>query len=156
MIEFNSSINLSKEKLDLMPHQDPFLFIDEAKVVLDKVFASYQITGNEDFLRGHFKHNPVFPASIMIEALGQLGVYFLLANDDKSILQGEVDPNTIYFTSCDGIRCFRVCRPGDVIKMSIKVTKIRRPLAIFEGSIFVEGKKTAKAESITLLFDYKK
>ena len=99
--------------LEVMPHQAPFLFIDSAKII-DGVFtASYKIRGSEDFLQGHFKNNPVFPASIMIEALGQVGVLYLLKSGADE-LKREVRPDSIYFTSCDGVRCHRVCKPGDV------------------------------------------
>ena len=139
--------------LEVMPHQAPFLFIDSAKIV-DGVFtASYKIRGTEDFLQGHFKNNPVFPASIMIEALGQVGVLYLLKSRAEE-LKREVRSDSIYFTSCDGVRCHRVCKPGDELTMTISPKRIRRPLASFEGTITVGSEKTAYAESITLLFDY--
>jgi hypothetical protein len=43
------------------------------------------------FLEGHFKENPVFPASIMIEALGQLCVFYLLKGDHP-FLNGKSGP----------------------------------------------------------------
>lgn len=140
-----------------MPHRSPFLFIDRYKIEQNQVFAKYLVTGKENFLPGHFKDNPVFPASIMIEALGQLGVLFLVGSvENHEYFSNEVDASTIYFTSCDGVRCHRVVKPGDELEMFLKVKKVRRPLAIFEGKIQVAGEKTARAESISLLFDYKK
>ncbi|MGB0371200.1 MAG: phosphopantetheine-binding protein [Opitutales bacterium] len=139
--------------LEIMPHQTPFLFIDSAKIVDGEFTATYKIRGTEDFLQGHFKNNPVFPASIMIEALGQVGVLFLLKSESE-MLHREVRPDSIYFTSCDGVRCHRVCKPGDELTMTITPKRVRRPLATFEGSITVGSEKTAYAESITLLFDY--
>ena len=136
-----------------MPHQAPFLFIDSSKIVEGELSATYKIRGSEDFLQGHFKHNPVFPASIMIEALGQVGVLYLLKSGAETLVR-EVRPDSIYFTSCDGVRCHRVCKPGDVLTMTITPKRVRRPLATFEGSITVEGEKPAYAESIPLLFDY--
>ena len=67
-----------EEIASLMPHKEPFMFLESASIVGDKATARYKITGNEYFLEGHFKENPVFPASIMIEALGQLCVFFLI------------------------------------------------------------------------------
>src|SRR5882762_10519455 len=62
----------------VMPIQPPFLFLNEASVSSSGANAKYKITGQEFFLQGHFKDNPVMPASIMLEALGQLAVLYLL------------------------------------------------------------------------------
>jgi 3-hydroxyacyl-[acyl-carrier-protein] dehydratase len=89
----------------------------------------------------------------MIEALGQLCVFFLLKGEDTS-LSSKVDPNTIFFTSCDGVKCRRICKPGDKLTMKVQVSRIRHPLACFKGEINVEGERTAHAEEIKLAFDY--
>ena len=82
------------------------------------------------FLPGHFKEQPVFPASIMIEALGQLCVFFLLEGTHPGLHQ-KVNPSSIFFTACDGIKCRRVCKPGDILSMSVKVERVRHPLGMF-------------------------
>ncbi|WP_309379854.1 3-hydroxyacyl-ACP dehydratase FabZ family protein [Cerasicoccus frondis] len=138
---------------ETLPHADPFLFVEEATVEGRQISGSYQITGQEDFLRGHFKGNPVFPASIMLEALGQLAVVYLLLAEDES-LTAKVDPGRILFTACDGVRCSRVCKPGDKLEMQVKARRIRHPGATFEGKILVNGEKAVFAEEISLKFDY--
>ena len=142
-----------EEIASLMPHREPFLFLETAKIDDKEAIATYKISGNEYFLEGHFKDNPVFPASIMIEALGQLCVFFLLKGDSPS-LTSKVDPNTIFFTSCDGVKCRRICKPGDKLTMKVKVSRIRHPLACFQVEITVDGQRTAHAEEIKLAFDY--
>ena len=142
-----------EEIASLMPHREPFLFLESVQINGDETTGSYRISGNEYFLEGHFKENPVFPASIMIEALGQLCVFFLLKGENLSIKE-KVNPNTIFFTSCDGVKCRRICKPGDLLKMKVKVSRIRHPLACFQGEITVEGEKTASAEEVKLAFDY--
>ena len=137
----------------LMPHREPFLFLESVRLSGHEVVGTYRISGNEHFLEGHFKENPVFPASIMIEALGQLCVFYLLKGEHASLAE-KVDPNTIFFTSCDGVKCRRICRPGDVLKMKVGVTRVRHPLACFKGEISVSGEKTATAEEIKLAFNY--
>lgn len=137
----------------VMPIQPPFLFLGEASVSAHGANAKYKISGQEFFLQGHFKDNPVLPASIMLEALGQLGVLFLL---EAQIGEAGkvVDPKTIFFTSCEGVRCHRVCRPGDVLTLSIKPKRLKLPLATFEGQIRVGQEKAAIAEEITLTFAF--
>jgi acyl carrier protein len=145
----------SKAIEEVMPQQQPFLFIDHANVTSKGAKGTYLITGKEEFLKGHFKNNPVFPASISIEALGQLGVLFLL-KAEPSELGGEPNADSIYFTSCDGVRCHRMSKPGDVLEMEVKLKRLRHPMVTFEGYIAVDGEKVVYAEEITLLFDYVK
>lgn len=137
----------------VMPVQAPFLFLNEASIGGHGAQAKYKITGQEFFLQGHFKDNPVMPASLMLEALGQLAVLYLIEGSAPE--EGRsVDPSRIFFTSCEGVRCHRVCRPGDVLSLSIKPKRAKMPLATFEGAIRVGQEKAAMAEEITLTFAY--
>jgi 3-hydroxymyristoyl/3-hydroxydecanoyl-(acyl carrier protein) dehydratases len=138
----------------VMPIQPPFLFLNEASIGGQGATAKYKITGQEFFLQGHFKDNPVMPASMMLEALGQLGVLALIEGIIPSEDGRPVDPKTIFFTSCEGVRCHRVCKPGDVLTLSVKPKRAKMPLATFEGTIRVGQEKAAIAEEITLTFGY--
>ncbi len=137
----------------VMPIQNPFLFLNEASVSAHGANGKYKITGQEFFLQGHFKDNPVLPASIMLEALGQLGVLFLLEGQIGEPGK-KVDPKMIFFTSCEGVRCHRICKPGDLLSLSIKPKRLKMPLATFEGQIRVGQEKAALAEEITLTFAF--
>lgn len=139
--------------VSVMPIQAPFLFLNEASITGSGAQGKYKITGQEFFLQGHFKDNPVMPASLMLEALGQLAVLYLL--EGASPEEGKiVDQTKIFFTSCEGVRCHRICRPGDLLSLSIKPKRTKMPLATFEGSIRVGQDKAAMAEEITLTFAY--
>jgi 3-hydroxyacyl-[acyl-carrier-protein] dehydratase len=145
------------EIAEIMPHQPPFLFVQDAELRPAEARGSYKITGEEYFLEGHFKDRPVFPASLQLEALGQLGVLFLLRGSHPDIASGtagKVDPTKIFFTATNGVRCTRVCKPGDTLTLSIRPKRIKHPLAIFEGSITVNSDKASFAEEISLTFDY--
>ena len=135
----------------IMPISAPFLFLDDARISPVQATASYRITGQEFFLAGHFKNNPVMPASIMLEALGQLGVLHLLSG--LPVDAGKVvGAQTIFFASTDGVRCSRVCKPGDVLTLTLKPKRIKEPLAVYTGSIRVGQEKAVIAEEITLTF----
>jgi 3-hydroxyacyl-[acyl-carrier-protein] dehydratase len=136
-----------------MPIQPPFLFLNEASVSSGGANAKYKISGQEFFLQGHFKDNPVMPASIMLEALGQLAVLYLL--EGLTPEPGKVvNPQMIFFTGCEGVRAHRVCKPGDILTLSIKPRRMKMPLATFEGSIRVGQEKAVIAEEITLTFGF--
>lgn len=145
---------ISQEEILLgMPQKPPFLFLNEAYLQNDHATGKYVIRGDESFLAGHFPDNPVFPASLMLEALGQLGVLYLL---EKSFEEGsrKIRSNSVYFTSSESIRCQRICRPGDTLELMVRPKRMKHPLATFEGSIKVNGERAAFAEEITLTFDY--
>ncbi len=137
----------------VMPIQPPFLFLNEASVSSIAANGKYKITGQEFFLQGHFKDNPVMPASIMLEALGQLAVLYLLEGHIPDPGKA-VDSSKIFFTGCEGVRAHRQCRPGDILTLSIKPKRNKAPLATFEGSIRVGQEKAVIAEEISLLFAY--
>jgi acyl carrier protein len=142
---------IGDELRSIMPIQAPFLFLDDARVGPAQATASYRITGQEFFLAGHFKNNPVMPASIMLEALGQLGVLHLLAG--LPVDAGKVvGASTIFLASTDGVRCSRVCKPGDVLSLTLKPKRVKAPLAVYTGNIRVGQEKAVVAEEITLTF----
>ena len=137
----------------VMPIQPPFLFLNEASVSSTAANGKYKITGQEFFLQGHFKDNPVMPASIMLEALGQLAVLYLLEGHIPEPGKA-VNATQIFFTGCEGVRAHRQCRPGDILTLSIKPKRNKMPLATFEGSIRVGQEKAVIAEEISLIFGY--
>ena len=143
-----------EEIYETMPHGHPFLFLQDATIRQNEAQGTYEISGNEFFLEGHFKREPVFPASIMLEALGQLAVLYILKANRPEFEGRSIDSTKIFFTSCDGVRTHRICKPKDVLTLSVKPKRFKHPLATFEGSITVNGEKTAFAEEITLTFDF--
>ncbi len=76
----------------VMPIQPPFLFLNEATISATSAQAKFKITGQEFFLQGHFKDNPVMQASMMLESLGQLGVLALIEGLIPSADGRAVDP----------------------------------------------------------------
>ncbi|MBE6414284.1 MAG: beta-hydroxyacyl-ACP dehydratase [Verrucomicrobiaceae bacterium] len=149
-------LKITKEEiLAVMPQQPPFLFIDEAEIDGDTIKASYRIKEDEVFFEGHFKNNPVFPGTLMLEALGQLGVLYLLTSKNPEF-EGKVDSSKIFFISAEGCRCQRICKPGELFEYHVKVKKLRHPIARFAGKLLVNGQKAASAEEMTLTFDYLK
>src|SRR4051812_8641235 len=137
----------------VMPIQPPFLFLNEASVSSTAANGKYKITGQEFFLQGHFKDNPVMPASIMLEALGQLAVLYLLEGHIPDTGK-VVNAQQIFFTGCEGVRAHRQCKPGDILTLSIKPKRMKMPLATFEGSIRVGQEKAVIAEEITLTYGF--
>lgn len=135
----------------ILPQQPPFLFLSEACVSIDGATGRYVITGEEPVLQGHFKDEPIFPASLMMEALGQLASLYLLKSEQAELAPAR-ESGRAWFISADSVRCQRVCRPGDTLEMQVKLQRVRNPLATFNGSIEVKGERTASVEALSLAF----
>jgi len=136
------------EVLQRLPQSEPFVFVDTAIVNDGQVNGNYTITGQECFAAGHFPERPIFPASIMVEALGQLAIVYMMEPDGSSV----IDPESIFFIKSEDVACRRKCLPGDRLEMTMKVLRSREPLMQFTGEIRVGGELTLKVSSMTLSF----
>jgi len=136
----------------LLPQQPPFLFLDSAEVAEESVTAQYTITGEEVFLSGHFKNDPIFPASILFEALGQAACLWVLERV-PALIGKEIANGQVFFASMDGANVYRKMRPGDHLVFDVRLHRLRDPLAIFTGSISMQtGEKVAKIDRLMLAF----
>ncbi len=149
----------SEVKLDaaqiarIMPMQDPFLFVQSAVVSAQEATGTYHISGKEDFLRGHFKDNPIMPGTLMLEAIGQLCVLHLLLGMGEGMAR-PADPKRTGLLSSESMRCINFCKPGDTLSMRIKPLRIRHPLGSYMGHMTRGQDKVAYVEELTLMFDY--
>jgi 3-hydroxyacyl-[acyl-carrier-protein] dehydratase len=142
----------SREQIALvLPQQPPFMFLDEASLNAETLKASYTVKGNEFFLEGHFKDDPVFPASIVFEALGQAACLWVLEKAPAQIGK-EIKSNHVYFASMDGAHFYQKTRPGDKLEFELKLARLREPLAVFEGTVTSQGRRVAKIERLVLAF----
>ena len=130
----------------VLPQQPPFLFLDEAVIDGKEITASYLVRGDEFLLKGHFKNDPVFPGSIMFEAMGQAGCLSVLNEC------GPLESSQLLFVMMDGARCFKRVTPGHRIEMKITLMQLRKPLAAFRGTAFVDGERVAEVEKFMLAF----
>jgi acyl carrier protein len=142
----------TREQIALvLPQQPPFLFLDEALLSEDSMKANYTIKGNEFFLEGHFKDEPIFPASIVFEAMGQAACLWVLEKGPVRLGKG-IKSNHVFFASLDGAHFYRKTKPGEKLEFEQKITKLREPLAIFEGTVTSNGERVAKIERLVLAF----
>ena len=65
-------INLQEIK-ELIPHRDPFLFVDKCEIIEPgkKGISERLFSENEYFFEGHFPSNPIVPGVIIVEAMAQ-------------------------------------------------------------------------------------
>ncbi len=85
----------TKQIIELLPYQHPFLFVDGLSELSDDgVVGHYTFKKNEYFYEGHFKTNPVTPGVILTECMAQIGLVclgiFLLKDDIGTEFKAQI------------------------------------------------------------------
>ncbi len=121
----------------LLPHQPPFLFIDEVLSCDDtSVRARRRFRPDEDFFRGHFPGRPLVPGVLLIEALAQTFAYLALSRAPDAL---------VYLTGVDRARFRRPVLPDQVVEFYVQLTGVRLGLMSGKGEARVDGTKVADA-----------
>ena len=118
----------------IIPHRDPFLFLDEVLELEPgaRVVARKHVRGDEWFFPGHFPGRPIMPGVIMVEALAQAGAVAVLSLEEN---RGKL----ALFAGIDDVRFKRVVRPGDVLELECRITRLRGPIGKADVSAHVGG-----------------
>jgi 3-hydroxyacyl-[acyl-carrier-protein] dehydratase len=131
-----------------LPMSPPFLFLDSAHLWQAEASGEFALDSEAVYFRAHCPEHPVFPASLIIEALGQLAILHLLHRCGDAG-EAALNPSGLRFTSCEGVRCRRECLPGETLQLKVVQTVSRHPVYIYRGSVKVGGEGAASVESIT-------
>lgn len=135
---------LDREQIqEILPHRDPFLWLDRV-VELEpgqRAVAEKDVAEDEDVFRGHFPGDPVFPGVLQIEALAQTGAVAVLSLDENA---GKL----ALFAGVDDVRFKRIVVPGDTLRFEVELTRLRGPVGKGKGRAFV-GDELACSASLT-------
>ena len=136
------------EVMRRLPHRYPFLLIDKAEdyVAGTSITGIKNVSHNEPYFPGHFPIDPVMPGVMIVEAMAQTGALLMSKTMDVSV-EGKI----IMFMSIDGVRFRKPARPGDQLRMEVKVTRTRGDTFKFRGDTFIEGKLAAEAEFMAMV-----
>ena len=83
--------------------------------------------------------------------MGQAACLWVLEKGPAQ-LGKEIKSNHVFFASLDGAHFYRKAKPGEKLVFEQKLTKLREPLAIFEGTVTSNGERVAKVERLVLAF----
>jgi beta-hydroxyacyl-ACP dehydratase FabZ len=135
--------------MNSIPNRYPFLLVDRVLELEQgrRVVALKNVTINEPFFLGHFPGAPVMPGVLIVEAMAQAGAVLLLHGmpDRASKL--------VYFTGIDKTRFRRTVVPGDQLRMTVEVLKLRSKTCKMHGVAEVDGQRVAEAEILSALVD---
>ncbi len=133
---------------EILPHRYPFLLVDRIEELeTERVVGIKNVTVNEPFFAGHFPDYPVMPGVLIIEAMAQVAGVLVLSGipDRKNKL--------VLLAGVDGAKFRKPVRPGDQLRMEMKVLRSRATMAKVSGIATVNGVVVAEAEILCVLAD---
>ncbi len=127
----------NKEQIkQLIPYDDPFLWVDEIESIAGDVIVGHKQTLSLDpYFKGHFVDFPIMPGVLVVEGIAQTGTLLLrtkLGNDHKNkhLLAYQVR----------GAQFLSPILPGDRIKYRVQLLGFyENKIANFVGEASVDG-----------------
>jgi 3-hydroxyacyl-[acyl-carrier-protein] dehydratase len=133
--------------IDVLPHRDPFLFVDEV-VRLEpgqSAAGTWTLRGDEFFFPGHFPGRPTLPGVLMCEAIAQVGAIAVLTDERFA---GKLP----LFGGLDSARFRRQVVPGDTLHLDVELGRMSARAGKGSGRARLGGPDGDVACSCDLLF----
>ena len=120
------------EILDRIPQRAPFLFLDRIiELGEGTIWAQKDVTGEEDFFKGHFPENPIMPGVLLQEAAFQAGAF---------LMGGQSDGQVGVVTRVDKVKFRGLVKPGETLDIKVEKTDALSNAVFFKGKLFVKEK----------------
>ena len=131
----------------LIPHRDPFLFVDTCEIIKpgehgksEKLFSK-----DEYFFKGHFPDKPIVPGVIIVEAMAQT------AGIVVSYKLREFEEKSVLFMSVNKAKFRKPVCPGDTLLNKVTKKNIVKNIWKFQCQSFVNDSLVAEAEISAIL-----
>ncbi len=133
---------------EILPHRYPMLLVDRIEEMEEeRIVGIKSVTINEPFFNGHFPEFPVMPGVLIVEAMAQVaGVLVLSQIPDRS-------RKLVLLAAVEQAKFRRPVRPGDQLRIEMKVGKRKATVAKMFGTACVGGNVVAEAEMLCKLAD---
>lgn len=126
---------------NLIPHRDPFLWIDEVLELSDtRIVARKQISKGLDVFRGHYPHFPILPGVLQLESAFQAGA--ILIAKTQQLGEGKIP----VVTRVNNTKFRNMVRPGDVLNIDVELTETLSNAFFLTGKVTVDGKTTVRLD----------
>ncbi len=138
---------MNREEIkEFLPHREPMLLVDWTEGNSEAIRATYHVTGEEWFLKGHFPGFPVVPGVVICE---------IMAQSCTLILGDKLKGHTPVYAGLDKVRFKHMVRPGDTIEVNAKPIAIRGSLFVIGAEAKVDGHLACKGELTFYLIENK-
>ena len=132
-----------KEILELLPHREPMLLIDELHDIkkLSSATAVLNVRKDSFFVQGHFPDQPVMPGVLIVESFGQAAAALTAHGLDKSTYKNKL----VFLMGVEKARFRNPVIPD--CKLILKIDAIRSHGKVwkYKGEAFVNDVKMADA-----------
>ncbi len=133
---------------DILPHRYPFLMVDRIiEMEEDRIVGIKNVSVNEPFFLGHFPDFPVMPGVLITEAMAQVAGVLVLSTipERKSKL--------VLLASVEEAKFRKQVRPGDQLRIEMKMIKRKASIAKMSGIVTVDGVVVAEGIMMCVLAD---
>jgi beta-hydroxyacyl-ACP dehydratase FabZ len=133
---------------DILPHRYPFLFVDKiVELEPERIVGIKNVTFNEPYFVGHFPDFPVMPGVLITETMAQVaGILVLKEIPDRH-------QKLVLLASVDEAKFRRPVRPGDQLRVEMKMISKKATICKMHGQVTVDGVVVAEATLMCVIRD---
>ena len=132
-----------KEILELLPHREPMLLIDEIHDIkkLSSATAVLHVKKDSFFVQGHFPGQPVMPGVLIVEAFGQAAAALTAHGLDPSTYENKL----VFLMGVEKARFRNPVLPDCKLILKIEAIRSHGRVWKYKGDAFVNEIKMADA-----------
>ena len=129
--------------IDLLPHREPMLLIDELYDIkkLSSATAVVNVKKNSFFVQGHFPNQPVMPGVLIVESFGQAAAALTAQGLDKSTYENKL----VFLMGVEKARFRNPVIPDCKLILKIEAIRSHGKVWKYKGEAFVNNQKMADA-----------
>ncbi len=125
----------------LIPHRDPFLWLDEVVEVTDStIHARKYLPADLDVFAGHYPGNPVFPGVLQLETAMQAGAVLIAKSQPMDA--GKVP----VATRISDTKFRRMIHPGETMDIHVTLTEKLANAFFLTAKVSVDGKVATRLD----------
>ena len=125
-----------------IPHRYPFLLVDRIVEVESgkRAVGIKNITANDFYCRHeYFNNDTLFPGSLQVEAMAQVSAFVVM-----DLIENKAQVPLL--ASVDKARFRRMIKPGDQLRIEVRLKRFKTSIAKFAASTYIGGDLASEVE----------